>query len=125
MKRKIIHAVLILVAITGVYASPKNGNKPAEHNFSDSLETTKVKVEAKKSVIKLYPNPSWNGTITVSSNTSEKLHFYIFDLDGTLIHQAVLKEKQKITVNDLKKGVYMYDAFLNDESIEYGKITVK
>jgi hypothetical protein len=124
MKRKIINVVLILVAITGVYASPKNG-KTADNNFSDSLQTAKIKVEAKKSVIRLYPNPSWNGTITVSSNTSEKLHFYIFDLDGTLIHQAVLKEKQKITVNDLKKGVYMYDAFLNDESIEYGKITVK
>jgi Secretion system C-terminal sorting domain len=124
MKRKIINAALILVAITGVYASPKTG-RSADNNFSDSLRTGKIKVEAKKSVIKLYPNPSWNGTITVSSNTSEKLHFYIFDLDGTLIHQAVLKEKQKITVNDLKKGVYMYDAFLNDESIEYGKITVK
>lgn len=124
MKRKIINAVLILVAMTGVYASPKNG-RTADNNFSDSLQTAKIKVEAKKSVIRLYPNPSWNGTITVSSNTSEKLHFYIFDLDGTLIHQAVLKEKQKITVNDLKKGVYMYDAFLNDESIEYGKITVK
>ena len=124
MKRKIINAVLILVAITGVYASPKN-SRTADNNFSDSLQTTKVKVEAKKSVIRLYPNPSWNGTITVSSNTTEKLHLYIFDLDGTLIHQAVLKEKQKITVNDLKKGVYMYDAFLNDESIEYGKITVK
>ena len=125
MKRKIINAVIILVAITGIHASPKS-SKPADNNFSDSLlTTTKIKVEAKKSVIKLYPNPSWNGTITVSSNTTEKLHFYIFDLDGTLIHQAVLKEKQKITVNDLKKGVYMYDAFLNDESIEYGKITVK
>src|SRR5687768_3813629 len=124
MKRKIINAALILVAITGVYASPKTG-RSADNNFSDSLQTAKIKVEAKKSVIKLYPNPSWNGTITVSSITSEKLHFYIFDLDGTLIHQAVLKEKQKITVNDLKKGVYMYDAFLNDESIEYGKITVK
>ena len=124
MKRKIINAALILVAITGVYASPKTG-RSADNNFSDSLQTAKIKVEAKKSVIKLYPNPSWNGTITVSSSTSEKLHFYIFDLDGTLIHQAVLKEKQKITVNDLKKGVYMYDAFLNDESIEYGKITVK
>ena len=124
MKRKIINAALILVAITCIHATPKS-IKPADNNFSDSLLTTKIKIEEKKSVIKLYPNPSWNGTITVSSNTSEKLHFYIFDLDGTLIHQAVLKEKQKITVNDLKKGVYMYDAFLNDESIEYGKITVK
>ena len=124
MKRKIIYAVLMLVAITGVQASPKE-RRPADNNFSDSLLASKIKVEPKKSVIKLYPNPSWNGTITVSSHTTEKLHFYIFDLDGTLIHQAVLKDKQKITVNDLKKGVYMYDTFLNDESIEYGKITVK
>lgn len=124
MKRKIIYAVLMLVAITGVQASPKE-SRLADNNFSDSLLSSKIKVETKKSVIKLYPNPSWNGTITVSSNTTEKLHFYIFDLEGTLIHQAVLKDKQKITVNNLKKGVYMYDTFLNDESIEYGKITVK
>ena len=124
MKRKIMNAVLILVAITCIHASPKN-TIPADNNFSDSSLTAKIKVTAKKSVIRLFPNPSWNGTITVTSNTAEKLHFYIFDLDGTLVHQAVLKDKQKITVNDLKKGVYMYDAFVNDESIEYGKITVK
>ena len=82
-------------------------------------------VEKRKEAIKLYPNPSTDGTVRVVSDTAGKLHFYIFDLDGTLMHQAVIKEKQRHTISNLKKGVYTYDAFYNDEGIEHGKLIVK
>jgi len=82
-------------------------------------------VEKKKAAIKLYPNPSTNGTIQIVSNTAGKLNFYIFDLDGTLLHQTVLQEKAKHTIKNLKKGVYTYDAFYNDEGIEHGQLIVK
>ena len=79
----------------------------------------------KKSTIKLYPNPSPDGVITVNSTISESLHFYVFDLEGTLLHRIILKGKAQKTITNLKKGTYMYDVFKNDESIEQGKIIVK
>lgn len=79
----------------------------------------------KKAALKIYPNPSTDGTVRVVSNTPGALNFYIFDVDGTLLHQAVIQEKQKHVITNLKKGIYTYDAFYNDEGIEHGKLIVK
>jgi hypothetical protein len=79
----------------------------------------------RKETIKLYPNPSYDGTITISTTLTDTLHFYIFDLEGTLINQTILTSKEKKTVTNLNKGTYMYDVFQKDESIEEGKLIVK
>ena len=78
----------------------------------------------RKTQIKLYPNPSY-GKLSISVNTTEVLHFYIFDLEGTLVYQAVLKNKDRKSISNLKKGTYTYDVFEKDESIEEGKIIIK
>lgn len=89
---------------------------------SDSYQVKKEAV--KKSSIKIYPNPSY-GKISVSAITSTPLHFYIFDLEGTLVYQVVLNNRDRKNIESLKKGTYMYDVFEKDESIEEGKIIVK
>jgi hypothetical protein len=96
---------------------------PVQNNFSRSLLTAEP--IGKKNTIRLYPNPSPNGTITVNSTTNELLYFYVFDLEGTLLHRITLKGKDQRTITKLKRGTYMYDVFKNDESIEQGKIIVK
>ena len=78
----------------------------------------------KQKVIKLYPNPSFDGRI-YASTTQQQLHLYIFDVQGTMLQQAALKPKTKQRIATLPKGVYVYDVFRNDESIEYGKLEVK
>lgn len=89
---------------------------------SDSYHQEKNPV--KKGSIKIYPNPSY-GKISVSAITSTPLHFYIFDLEGTLVYQVVLNNKDRKNIESLKKGTYTYDVFEKDESIEEGKIIVK
>jgi len=98
----------------------------ANKNSRVVLPASKVaSIEKKKPAIKLYPNPCTTGTIQVVSNTPGQLNFYIFDLEGTLLHQAVIQQKQKHIITNLKKGVYTYDAFYNDEGVEHGKLIVK
>ncbi len=75
--------------------------------------------------IKLYPNPSYDGKISISTTKTDTLHFYIFDLEGTLINQTILTNNEEKTVTNLSKGTYIYDVFEKDESIEEGKILVK
>ena len=41
------------------------------------------------------------------------------------MHNIKLNAKTKKTITGLQKGVYMYDVFSDDESIERGKIIVK
>jgi hypothetical protein len=84
-----------------------------------------VKVNKAKEVIKVYPTPKNRGSITVQSTNETSLSFYLFDLEGTLVYQAVIKKNEKQTIEGLNKGTYMYNAFLNDENLEGGKVELK
>jgi hypothetical protein len=125
MKRKTITTSLLIALITFSSAFSKNNTTIQPVCFSDTVIHKSALIVIKKDAVKLYPNPTSNGTITISSDTAATLHFYVFDVEGTLLHQVVLKDKRKHTIQQLKKGIYVYDAFLNDESIEHGKIIVK
>jgi hypothetical protein len=116
--------VVSLVNLAAISSPVKTPNSfSVQNNFSNASDDGKGR--KKKSSIKLYPNPSPNGVITVNSTINEPLHFYVFDLEGTLLHRILLKGKEQKTITNLKKGTYMYDVFKNDESIEQGKIIVK
>lgn len=120
MRRNLLFVSLFLVFSIGVFAQTGFQNTGNTISFDSSL-----KIKSKeKSVVKLYPNPSY-GKVSVSANTSSELHFYVFDLEGTLVFQAVLNNKERRTIENLKKGTYLYDVFEKDESIEEGKIIIK
>ena len=120
-----LFCTLILLSLVSISAitSPVKINKgfSVQNNFSNSL---KVRTDVFKNNVRLYPNPSPNGTITVNSTVNVPLHFYVFDLEGTLLHRLTLKGKEQKTITNLERGTYMYDVFKNDESIEQGKIIV-
>lgn len=79
----------------------------------------------KRKAIKLYPNPTYNGSITISSISQDVLVFYMFDLDGKMLHKTILNNNERQTINGLKKGSYLYTVLNNDENIDGGKIIVK
>ena len=76
-------------------------------------------------MVTLGPNPTTDGTVTISNNDSEEVHVYLFDEESTLLHQAHLKPRGKQVVTELKKGTLTYEVFKNDISIKQGKIVSK
>ena len=90
--------------------------------YSDSL---RVRVYSKGKVLKASRNPCSNGRLKISVRSSVELHFYVFDLSGTLIHRATLNDKEKSMLPVLEKGTYLYDVFENDLSIEEGTIIIR
>lgn len=119
-----LFCTLILLSLVSISAitSPVETNKSwVQNNFSNALRRDKSPVNFK---VRLYPNPSPDGTITINSTIKEPLYFYVFDLEGTLLHRITLKGKEQKTITNLEKGIYTYDVFKNDESIEQGKIIV-
>ena len=121
MNRNLLFVSLFLLFSLSVFAQ---ADFESTSNTVSNDSSLKIKTEQGRSVVRLYPNPSY-GKVSVSANTSSALHFYIFDLDGTLIFQAVLNNKERKTIDHLKKGTYLYDVFENDESVEEGKIIIK
>lgn len=122
MNRNLLFVALSLLFSFSVFAQKDFQN--TSNTISDD-SALKIKSADGKSAVKLYPNPSY-GKVSVSANMpSSSLHFYVFDLEGTLVYQTVLNNKDRKTIEHLKKGTYLYDVFENDESIEEGKITIK
>lgn len=108
------------IVLCSLNVSAQEGFVQASNIISIDSSTAK----AGKNAVKIYPNPSY-GKLSVSAATSSTLHFYIFDLEGTLVYQTILKNKDRKVIDTLKKGSYLYDVFENDESIEEGKIIIK
>jgi hypothetical protein len=93
-----------------------------------SFNTTGLKNDfSKEGIIKIFPDPKDNGTVYVSllNEKNQDLQFYMFDLDGKLIDNFHLKTKTINKIDRLHKGIYMYDVFKNDESIERGSVEIK
>ena len=118
----ILFCTAMILSVVTVTASPENRNLSVQNISSQPLASEEP---VKKTNVRLSPNPTSTGKIKVSSNVNEELHFYVFDLEGTLLHRITLDGKEEKTITNLKKGTYMYDVFKNDESIEQGKIIAK
>jgi hypothetical protein len=121
MKRKALSGILLLFFLNSI-ASKTIGEHQTPNPYADSSRIERI---IKRNLVELAPNPSTDGNITLTCTAlSEELHFYVFDLEGTLMRQLTLKGNGKYAINHLQKGVYTYDVFKNDESVEQGKITV-
>lgn len=115
MNQNLLTALIFSVCLTQL--------QPSQRFESGKMSNTTE--SAQKNIVRIYPNPSYDGSVSISSNTTDRIHFYIFDLEGTMVHQIILKNRQKHTVTNLKKGVYMYDVFRDDKGVEQGKIIIK
>jgi hypothetical protein len=87
-------------------------------------ELVAKKIQVKK-IVRLSPNPSFDGNVVIESFVPDAISFYLFDKDANLIRQVNLKGNSRFAIQDLQKGSYMYDVFLSEESIENGNIQVK
>ncbi len=120
MDKKISVAAFILVVFTVISTTMWGVNKSGNKIVNDT------ETPSKKTFVKLFPNPAINGVTTVSSlSINDELNFYVFDAEGTLLHQVVLKDTKPHKISDLKKGTYIYEVFKNSESIEQGNLLVK
>ena len=58
-------------------------------------------------------------------SNSSKTQFYMFNIDGELVKQYDINGSRKIIISKLKKGIYLYEFFNNDERLKNGQIELK
>jgi hypothetical protein len=120
MKQKILLTAL-LTAFCAITQAQTNSNP---NDNDEILSESKYKPETKKNVVKLYSKKE-KGTVIITSHRQQDVQIYIFDLEGTIMHQGILRNKEKTKISSLEKGVYTYTIFANDESVEEGKLIIK
>ena len=62
---------------------------------------------------------------TVNGVEGKKYQLYVFDMDSKLIAQASIRNRQTTALNNISRGDYLFEVFLNDQQVENGRLTVK
>ncbi len=120
----IIASLLLTVALPS-YATHSHGHQSSALRYSDSIFVEK-QFTRKKYKIRLYPNANQQVLFFSASGEEGKIYqLFLFDMDGGLVKQANIKNKQTTVINNLDNGVYLFQVFSDDEPIANGKVTVR
>lgn len=63
--------------------------------------------------------------VVAKDNKDKEITFFVFDLQGTLLHQYKMKAKDHYRISGLNKGVYLYRVFSGDEETATGKFEIR
>lgn len=120
----IITAMLLSVTVQS-YGFTSKEHKSFSLDYFDSIVVEK-QFTSKKYKIRLYPNANQQVLFFSASGEQHKIYqLFLFDMDGILVKQANIKNKQITVINNIEKGVYLFEVFSDDERIENGKVTVR
>lgn len=76
--------------------------------------------------ISLYPDANHSVLFfSVKGEEGKAYQLFIFDLEGKLVKQTEIRNKQTTVIRELDKGVYLFDVFSDDIKIGNGQLTVR
>src|SRR5688572_7555506 len=99
------------------------------HTRADTILVQK-QLTNKKYKIRLYPNANhevlfFSASGPAKDGDGKVYQLYLFDIEGNLIKQANIRNKQTTVLNNLEKGTYVFEVFSDDERIENGQLFVR
>jgi hypothetical protein len=83
-------------------------------------------VNTKKHKIKLYPNATHQVLFFSANGEDGKVYqLFMFNLEGKLIKQVNIRNKETTVLNNMGKGNYLYEVFSEDERLENGQVIIR
>jgi hypothetical protein len=94
-------------------------------NTIHSIQVSKSQ-KNKKSKIKLYPDARQEVLFFSVNGEDRKVYqLYLFDMDGKVVNQAVIRNRETTVLTNIPEGNYLYQVFSDDERIDDGQVSVK
>ncbi len=120
-------ALISICLITGDIQAAPSGVLNA---FSTLIPNDTILVQkqqtSKKHRIRLYPNANHQVLFFSASGEEGKVfQLFVFDMEGKLIKQVNIRNRQTTVLNSIDKGNYIFEVFSDDERIENGQLIVK
>jgi hypothetical protein len=63
--------------------------------------------------------------VVAKENDGKEIDFYVFDVNGTLVHQNKMKAKDHNKISGLARGTYVFRVFSNDEETAAGNFEIR
>ncbi|HUR10880.1 MAG TPA: T9SS type A sorting domain-containing protein [Flavitalea sp.] len=112
---------VLLLATVDTSANIANLNRPV---IIDSIVVQKI-ITSSKYKVRLYPNANHQVLFFSASGRQGKVYqLFVFDMEGKLVKRANIRNKETSVVNNLDKGVYLFEVFSDDERIENGQLFI-
>lgn len=90
-----------------------------------SIQVSKS-LTSKKHKIRLYPDARQQVLFFSANGQDGKVYqLYLFDMDGRLVNQAQIRNKETTVLTTISEGNYLFEVFTDDERIENGQLTVR
>ena len=117
----LVFALMMSTETYGAYAKPLHQSS----KYSDSILIYK-QVLNKSYKIGLYPDAAQKVVFfTVKGSEGKVYQLYIFDLEGNLVKQSEIRNKQTSYISEMERGTYVFDVFCDDDKIGNGQIAVR
>jgi hypothetical protein len=92
----------------------------------DKKPAKKEKSFRNQNVVRVYPDiVKKEMHVMAKSGIEKEIEFMVFDINGNMVLDYKMKPGEKKTINELKKGSYMYHVFAEDEYLTTGKIVFR
>ena len=90
-----------------------------------SIQVSKA-LSSRKHKIRLYPDARQQVLFFSANGEDGRVYqLYLFDMDGRLVNQAHIRNKETTVLTMIAEGNYLFEVFTDDERIENGQLTVR
>lgn len=119
MKNNVKVFILKMVLLLGLIMLVLFSQSRAEASRPVELNGSRVAVKFKNDVI------NDQLTISVKGGNTQVMNLFIFTADGILVNQVVVSSRKLTTTRGLKKGLYLYECFNEDQRMKSGSLLIK
>jgi len=120
---------LSLTVLQPAYASgAPAGIRPHLKGPMDTIHSIQVNksLVSKKNKIKLFPDAKQQVLFFSATGEDKRVYqLYLFDMDGRLVSQASIRNRETTVLTSLSEGNYLFEIFTDDERIENGHLIVR
>jgi hypothetical protein len=117
--------VIICILLAASFSSATACPVPVRTYPKDTILVQK-QITSKKYRIRLYPDANNEVLFFSARGHEDKIYqLFLFDLDGKLVKQANIKNKQITVLDKIEKGNYLFEVFSDDERIENGQVIIR
>lgn len=112
-----------LLVTTGAFAGMSPGTSGNETRYLVLVTKTQ---NSKKHNVRLYSDDRQNQLyFTVNGPEGKNYQLFVFDMDGKLVSQVKIHNRQTGALNRIAKGCYFFEVFTKDEKVESGQLSIK
>ena len=123
LKQTLMYCLLSLAVLLSLQSPARATHRPA--GLNDTIVISKSQT-SKKYKIKIDPSATNEVLFFSASGEPGKVYqLYVFDMDGKLVKQTQIRNKETTLLAHFVKGNYMFDVFSDDERIENGTMIVR